>query len=144
MAYSRHQSREYALQALYQIEIHQTKSLESIQALFDEIGHSEDAKTFATQLVLETLDKQKEIDAMLKENLEKWRLDRLSIIVRNLLRLAVFEMCFFDTPYQVVIDEAVTMAKEFVDDTARSFVNSVLQKIHDRYLKSKNPVPSEL
>jgi len=71
--------------------------------------------------------------------MEKWRLERLSILVRNLLRLSVYEMNFStETPYEVVIDEAVTLAKDFVDDVARSFVNKVLQNIHDHMLTSES------
>ncbi|MBF0277633.1 MAG: transcription antitermination factor NusB [SAR324 cluster bacterium] len=135
MSYSRHKCREHALQSLYQQEIVSLSKTEDIDLFLEQLEAPEDANIFTRNLILGTLSNQNAIDKLLEENMEKWRLERLSILVRNLLRLSVYEMVFSkETPYEVVIDEAVTLAKDFVDDIARSFVNKVLQKIYDQSL----------
>ena len=132
MSYSRHKCREHALQCLYQQEIVSLSKTEDIDNFLKQLDAPEEARVFTRRLILGTLEHLKTIDNILEENMEKWRLERLSILVRNLLRLSVYEMNFSsETPYEVVIDESVTLAKDFVDDIARSFVNKVLQNIHD-------------
>lgn len=134
MSYSRHKCREYALQYLYQLEILKETSIEEeIEKFFETLEVTEETKGFTKALIEGTMTHMDEIDVILHENLENWRLDRLSLVVRNILRLSLYELSFAkEAPHEVVIDEAVTLAKDFVDDTARSFVNKVLQNIHDR------------
>ena len=135
MSYSRHKCREHALQCLYQQEIVTPAEREGIDNFLNQLEAPQEALVFTQSLILGTLEHRSAIDKILKENMEKWRLERLSILVRNLLRLSVYEMNFStETPYEVVIDESVTLAKDFVDDIARSFVNKVLQNIHDHSL----------
>ncbi|MBF0289888.1 MAG: transcription antitermination factor NusB [SAR324 cluster bacterium] len=133
MSYSRHKCREYALQILYQLEIITHSSVDQdINTFLDQLDVSEDGRQFVTALAIGTLEHQNEIDNLLKENMEKWRLERLSVLVRNLLRLSVYELKISkETPYEIIIDESVTLARDFVDEIARRFVNKVLQNIHD-------------
>ncbi len=133
MSYSRHKCREYALQILYQLEIITHSSpARDIDSFLDQLEVSEEGRQFVITLALGTLEHQVEIDNLLKENMENWRLERLSVLVRNLLRLSVYELKILkETPYEIIIDEAVTLARDFVDDIARRFVNKVLQNIHD-------------
>ncbi len=139
MSYSRHKCREHALQSLYQQEIVTPAKTADIDYFLEQLDGSEEARRFTRSLILGTLEHLEGIDRLLEENMEKWRLERLSILVRNLLRLSVYEMNFStETPYEVVIDEAVTLAKDFVDDIARSFVNKVLQNIHDHVPTSES------
>ena len=132
MNYSRHICREHALQCLYQVEILESVSPKGIDFFLEQLEVMEEAKQFTHGLISGTLQHVSQIDALLIATMEKWRLERLSVVVRNLLRLSVYEMKFCEeTPYEVIIDEAVILAKEFVDDVARSFVNKVLQNIHN-------------
>jgi N utilization substance protein B len=81
-------------------------------------------------LVRGTADKKQEIDEIIKKNLEKWRLERLANVDRNILRLAVFEMLASEeTPVKVVIDEAIEIAKLYGDESSGKFVNAVLSKV---------------
>lgn len=131
MNYSRHKCREHALQCLYQIEILESISPEGIDFFLEQFDVRAEAKQFTRNLISGTLEHVMQIDALLIATMEKWRLERLSVVVRNLLRLSVYEMKFCkETPFEVIMDEAVILAKEFVDDAARSFVNKVLQNIH--------------
>lgn len=87
------------------------------------------ARDFALELVRATLKQRTEIDKRLTANLEHWKLGRLSVIVRNVLRLAVCEMLMLrQTPHAVVINEAVDLTRSFMDEESAPFVNKVLEK----------------
>lgn len=88
--------------------------------------------TFATSLVRGAVARQPEIDALIDEQAENWRLSRMAVTDRIILRLAVYEFLHGDTPRPVVIDEAVELAKTFSGDEAGGFVNGVLDGIRRR------------
>ncbi len=123
----RRQGRELALQLLYQIEI--SGEPEAISLFWERKPASKRVRSLAESLVKGTLAHRSEIDGLITAELEQWKLGRLPVVVRNLLRMAVFEMVIQeDVPYQVVMDEAVDMARDFVDVESSRFVNSVLEK----------------
>ena len=69
----------------------------------------------------------------MRRNLEHWKLNRLSTTVRNILRLATYELYHHpELSHSVVIDEAVELCKEFVDDTSHGLTNRVLQRVYDQ------------
>lgn len=125
----RRTAREKALQALFQIDLSGTEMNEAILHVLDE--QPEDA--YLTHLVSGVLQHKEQIDAMISNNLEKWRLDRLATVDRNLLRLSTFEFAFNteDIPVNVIINEAIEIAKLYGDDQSPKFINSVLSKIKD-------------
>ena len=128
----RHQSRSYAVQALYQSEMLQSKSMIHCDRFLEQLETSDETKAFARELIEGTLKFRKQIDRNLRRNLERWKLNRLSFVVRNILRLAVFELCYHkQSSHQVVINEAIELCKDFVDDSSHGLLNSVLQKLHD-------------
>ena len=132
MSYSRHKCREHALQCLYHLEVLEDYATSDVENFLFHLEVNAEAKAFTEALIWGTLAHRHQLDEILEKNMEKWRLGRLSILVRNLLRLSVFEMKFLqETPFEVIIDEAVILAKDYVGDIARSFVNKVLQNIHD-------------
>jgi len=133
----RHQSRSYALQALYQSEMLQSKSMLHCDRFLEQLETSDVTKQFARELIEGTLRFRKQIDRSLRRNLDSWKLNRLSFVVRNILRLAAFELCYHkQSSHQVVINEAIELCKDFVDDSSHGLVNSVLQKLHD---EAQNP-----
>lgn len=124
----RRTAREKALQALYTIEIGKSEIEDALESVLD--GGASDE--YFEKLVAGTLDKKEEIDAMIRSNLENWTLERLANIDRNLLRLAVYEMCYSeDVPVNVAMDESIEVAKKFGDDQSSRFINAVLSKIKD-------------
>ena len=125
----RRRSRTTALQLLYQQEINPIPPAEAM-ARFQEVGEiPEKARAFALQLMEATLTHQTEIDHRLTLALEHWKLARLPAVVRNLLRMAVCEMLMMnETPFQVVVNEAVETARQYMDDDSAKFVNGVLEK----------------
>lgn len=125
----RRKARARALQLLYQREINLGLEPGDIELFWQFGGGSVKVRAFATELFQATTDRQEEIDRILESVLENWKLSRLSVVVRNLLRLMVCEMIILKSaPFQVVIDESVELAKRFMDEESAKFINSVLEK----------------
>jgi len=125
----RRQGRSFALQLLYQVELTEICDDESLGRFWLTVDASAKARQFALDLVHATLKHRTEIDKRLTANLEHWKLGRLSVVVRNVLRLAVCEMLMLkETPHAVVINEAVDLTRSFMDEESAPFVNKVLEK----------------
>ena len=134
----RHQARSYALQALFQAELLQSKAMKHVDRFLDQLETSPEIKEFAQKLVAGTLKHRKHIDRYLRRNLEHWKLNRLSTTIRNILRLAVYELFHHpETSHSVVINEAVELCKDFVDDTSHGLTNRVLQRVYDQITEER-------
>ena len=99
---------------------------------WNELGDAEfDDKTrsFANNLVLGTLANNETIDDKIRTRAEHWRIERMAIVDRNVLRLAVYEFLFEDTPHTVVINEALEIARRFSTFEATQFINGILDAI---------------
>ena len=89
------------------------------------------ARLFAEQLAAGTIAHLPEIDALLTKHAQNWRLERMAIVDRLILRLAVYELLYVpETSAAVVIDEAIELARTFSEDEAVRFVNGVLDAVH--------------
>jgi N utilization substance protein B len=86
--------------------------------------------SFVDSLVCGTVERQAEIDDMIRRHLDHWRLERMPAVDRNILRLATYEMLATPTPPAVIIDEALELARRFSNDEAVQFVNGVLDAAH--------------
>ncbi len=85
---------------------------------------------YAKSLVTGTLEHLDEIDALIRQQAEHWRLERMPAVDRNILRLAIFEFLYeADVPKLVVLDEAIELAKAFGSEQSGSFVNGVLDGV---------------
>ncbi|GKU81137.1 transcription antitermination factor NusB [Niallia sp. NCCP-28] len=124
----RRTAREKALQALFQIDLSQTDKEEAIVHALD--GEKQDA--YLTSLVDGVLENQQEIDEIIKKHLENWTMERLANVDRNLLRLSIYELLYAggEVPANVVMDEAVEIAKLYGDDQSSKFINGVLSRIN--------------
>ena len=87
-------------------------------------------RTFANQLFEGAAKGAPAADELIVQQAENWRLERLAVIDRAILRLAIYEMRATDTPPKVILNEAVELAKKFSSEEARSFVNGILDTIH--------------
>lgn len=130
----RRRGRELALQILYQHEI-VGGALEEIFDSFDDLAQAPAvARDFAVSLASGVTDRREEIDKTLEQQADNWRLERMAVVDRNVLRLAIFELLFeTDTPPAVVIDEAIEVAKRFGSERSGQFINGVL----DGFLQRK-------
>lgn len=131
-------SREMALQVLYSIEItgfSPEKALASAYQLAqgpdgDDFNLPSSVRPFAEELVTGVILNQKEIDDKIRSASENWRLERMSIVDRNVLRIAVFEMLYCPhIPPKVSINEAIDIAKKFGTGESGSFINGVLDHV---------------
>ena len=132
MSSPRHRAREAALQALYLWEVGRTEPAQAVETFFSE--HAADApeavRAFAGRLVLGTTDEVGELDALIARHSEHWRLERLAVIDRMILRMAAWELRHdTDTPPAVVLNEAIELARTFSADDSVRFVNGVLDGI---------------
>ena len=132
MKRARHRSREAALRSLYLWEMGRTDPARAVDTFFDE--HMPDApaavRDFTRVLVLGTTSEIEAIDALIQAHSEHWRLDRLAVIDRLILRMAVWELRHQrETPPAVILNEAVELARTFSTDDAVRFVNGVLDGI---------------
>lgn len=127
---ARRVGRERALQALYQLEMTPTSSheaLESAWAAAEEAHKEPEAVKFARELTEGVMSHRKEIDELIEKHSHNWRLDRMSRIDRNVLRLGVFELKYRpDIPKKVSLNEAVELGKNFGTEESSAFVNGLL------------------
>jgi N utilization substance protein B len=132
MNINRRKSRELALQTLYACEVGKDVSfLPVFESIVDEAARGPSVSVYGRQLVEKTLEAKSEIDGLLAKHAANWDLKRMTVIDRNILRMAVAELLFFkDIPYKVVIDEAVELAKIYGTDESGKFVNGVVDSIH--------------
>ena len=127
---NRRQARECALEVLYRLDLVGDEPDHTISEILLRKNPSEEAETYLRRLVDAALGNQQEIDAALRKHLTRWRLERLTVLDRAILRLAAAEILYFDdVPPKVSITEAVDVAKMYGDDEAGKFVNGVLDGI---------------
>lgn len=127
---SRRKSREVALQLLYMCEFN-AGDVDKMLMHFWRDGELDDRIiSFARDLIVGTLDCKNDIDRLIAESSEHWRLDRMALIDRNVMRLAVYEFIYTpSTPKKVVINEAIEIAKRFSSEESTQFVNGILDNI---------------
>ena len=126
---SRHLSRERALQILFQYDIHGKPGV-WLDEFWNEYKADEDVKTFAEQLVAGVLGHKKDLDALIGNYATNWKVSRMQIVDRNILRLGAYELLWLDdVPAKVTVNEAIELAKDFGDEEAAKFVNGILDKV---------------
>lgn len=130
----RHAAREAALQMLYQWEVG-GGDLGEVLSTYPALGGKtldEAGRQFAESLVRGTAVQLDRIDPLITAEAEHWRLERMAVIDRLILRLAVYELLDTATPRAVVIDEALELARTFSGDAAVRFINGVLDAVARR------------
>ena len=137
----RHRSREAALQMLYQAEVGKSGAFESIATYWSARDADEaldqPLQEFANSLVHGVLSRREEIDALLVSHAQNWRLERMAVIDRLVLRLGVYEMLAEpETPSKVIINEALELARRYSGEDAVAFVNGILDAIRKELRRS--------
>lgn len=131
---SRHRSRQRALQILFQLDLAPQPLDQALTAYFgslcsDEPEAPSEPDPFLELLLRGVLERREDIDALIRGHSENWRLERMRVVDRNILRLAVFELIATETPPAIVIDEALLLARRFSEPDAAPFLNGVLEAI---------------
>ena len=129
----RRKARECALQMLFAADISGTARADLlVRAYWDELGEpemDEAAREFATRLALGALAHTGELDERIRSRAEHWRISRMAVVDRNVLRLAVYEFLHEPTPRTVAINEALEIARRFSTYEATQFINGILDAI---------------
>lgn len=129
----RTRAREYALQVLYQIDITHdgpTQALDNFwQSRIDE-NISDEVNGFTSELVKGVCENLDSIDKKITQYAANWKLERMAVVDRNVLRMSSFELLFReDIPPKVSINEGVDLAKKYSGAESGKFVNAILDKI---------------
>lgn len=123
----RRQSRESAMQVLYQVDVGKMAVDEALRNTQENFVLAESDFEFASQLVYGTLEKMEELDKTIAGHSREWQLERMAAVDRNILRLAMYEMLYVnDIPPSVSINEAVELAKRFGGKDSGKFINGIL------------------
>jgi N utilization substance protein B len=132
---TRHRAREAALQMLYQWEVGRLSMFEVRRTFWTQDRDApeplgDDLRTFATTLAEGVAGHVEELDPLISEAAEHWRLERMNVMDRLILRLAVYEFLHERaTPAKVIINEALELARSFSGDEAVRFINGLLDGI---------------
>lgn len=144
---ARHRSRQRALQVLYQWDMTKRPVDEAIRAFYDTLDADQVAEEpmeepddeeapakgrdeFMEELARGAAEMAPDIDQRITEKSAHWKLDRMPVVDRNILRLGIYEMSRQDTPAAVVIDEALELARQFSGEESVAFINGVLDAVH--------------
>ena len=131
---SRHQARERALQILFQYDVHGRSGL-WLDLFWKENESTEEVKAFAERLVAGVLDKKKDLDGLIGKYATNWKVSRMPIVDRNILRAGIYELLWMDeVPAKVTVNEAIELAKSFGDDEASKFVNGIIDQVLNKEL----------
>ena len=135
---ARHKAREIALQVLYEIDSVGHKPEETLERVLSRIETYEDITDFTVELVTGVIKNREQLDQNIRDFAPAWPLDQISIIDRNILRLAIFEILHDNTiPVKVAINEAVELAKSFGSNNSSRFVNGVLGSVSNLVTNKK-------
>lgn len=127
---TRHEARQCALQALYQIDVSNGEIHDALVYVLEERQVNETDLTYVRTLVEGTRSHLIELDEQLASVMERWSTERIGRVELNVLRLALYELLHDDTlSTATIVDEAVRLAKSFATDTSGKFVNGVLAKL---------------
>jgi len=137
----RRKARVLALTALYDIEMTQNNCEFILEDIFSQKEYGDEVFTYTNRLVHKTVERMDEIDKVVSNTVENWEMSRIAIIDKNILRLAVCELLYFDDiPVKVTLDEAIEIAKEYSTEDSGRFVNGVLDKIANNIDEIRNNI----
>jgi transcription antitermination protein NusB len=144
---SRRKARECALQMLFAADVAEMPADEVVRSYWAELGETDldaTAREFATRLAARTLSNLELLDERIRSRAEHWRISRMAVVDRNILRLAVYEFLYEPTPRTVAINEALEIARRFSTYEATQFINGILDAIKrdlDEQQPQKNVQP---
>jgi transcription antitermination protein NusB len=135
---ARHKAREVALQVLYEIDSVGHDPEDTMNRILSRTQVSEDIAGFARELVNGIIHNREQLDQNIRDFAPAWPLDQISIVDRNILRLAIFEILHDNRiPIKVAINEAVELAKTFGSNNSSRFINGVLGSVSNLAVNKK-------
>jgi transcription antitermination protein NusB len=140
---ARHRSRKRALQVLFEWDMRGEPIDRAISHYYESL-YSEESENqpkpdkFMEELARGTVANAAEIDKSIEAKSEHWRLERMPVVDRNILRLAIYELNQQAVPAPVIIDEALELARKFSNDESISFINGILDAVHRQTLAANS------
>lgn len=141
---ARHRSRKRALQILFEWDMRGEPIEGAIAHYYDSLYSEENEKKpkpdrFMEELARGTVANAEQIDKQIGAKSEHWRLERMAVVDRNILRLAIYELSQQAVPAPIIIDEAIELARQFSNDESLPFINGVLDAVHRQSLTASSP-----
>ena len=131
MTKTRSESRKDIMTILYQINVYQVNKVDySVDEVIDSVLDIDNE--FVKDVVYGVMTYKTDIDALANENLKDWTIDRLGNTDQAILRMAIYEIVYTDTPDIVCINEAIELAKQYSDDKVKNMINACLDKIYHK------------
>jgi N utilization substance protein B len=129
---TRRQARELAMQALFYMDMQDNASLAMLESFCDNFCPPKKARPFFLVLVNGVLETISEIDALIERFSKNWKINRMSSVDRNVMRIAVYELLYCeDIPPKVSINEAVDVGKKFGTEESGAFINGIMDSIRE-------------
>jgi N utilization substance protein B len=139
----RRRAREYALQILFQMDLSPAPLEEALEEFWRGKSLKPQVAEFAGRLARGTHENRERIDGVLTSISHHWRVERMAVVDRNILRVALYEMFYeTSTPRVVVINEAIEVAKKFGDEESGPFINGILDAVRLRLERNELKVPA--
>jgi N utilization substance protein B len=127
---TRRKARELALQALYQIEMTGDDTQAALDRFLKHFEGSAKSREFARRLVEGVISRRPEIDRLIAQSTEHWKLDRMGKVELTILRMGTYELVFCpDIPSNVSLDEAIEIGKRYGSDESAAFINGILDQV---------------
>jgi transcription antitermination protein NusB len=133
----RRKAREYALQILYALDLNPAPTGDFLKVFWEMNATKPEVEEYATLIVKGTLENQTRIDSLISAHSSHWKIDRMPATDRNILRIGTYELLEEQTvPPKAVINEAIEIAKKFGTTDSATFINGVLDSIHQELQKT--------
>jgi len=137
----RRKARESALQILYQLEFDDSEVDQATDLFWQKKRAPEETKEYSRWLVKGIVSHEKEVDEAIQSISEHWRISRMAVVDRNILRLAAFELLHAENiAPAIIINEAIEIAKKFSSPEAATFVNGILDALRKKIQAEKRPL----
>lgn len=139
MNFSRNDLRMLAMTILYQIDLFRRKKIDyNWEVVLDSnLAMVDSEALFAKELVNGVMEKEDELVELANKYLNNWNINRLGIPDAAILKIAIYELLYTDTPSKVCIDEAIELSKDFSDEKVVGMINGVLDKIYHEKLEKE-------
>ena len=123
---------------LFQIDVAGGTPVEIYPEFWREHEVEDEVRSFAEQLVEGVARERERLDVMIAGAASNWRVDRMAVVDRNILRVAVYELAHLpDTPAAVILDEAIEVGKRFGTEQSGAFINGVLDAVRRELTKAR-------
>ena len=140
---TRRRSRELAMQALFFMDVNQNISQEMLERFCNNFNPPDKVRPFFLKLSRGVMSALPKIDAIIERFSKNWRMNRMSSVDRNIMRIAVYEIiCCSDIPSKVSINEAIDIGKKFGTEESGAFINGIIDSIRIAY--EKNDIQIEI